>query len=163
TTWGFVNILEEFLAQKAQLLPRDDLGSQLRRLKDVGEIRRLEKAAQIADEALSRVLSQLKRGVSERDFAHNLEEEMYLLGSSEPSFETIVASGENSAMPHAHPTRRIFEHGDTIVIDFGATFEGYHSDMTRTFVIGEPTQEQARVYLATKEAQALAISSVREG
>ncbi len=163
TTWGFVNIIEESLAQKARLLAKDNLGSHLRRIKDVGEIRRLEKAAQIADEALSRVLSQLKRGVSERDFAHNLEEEMYLLGSSEPSFETIVASGENSAMPHAHPTRRIFEAGDMVVIDFGATFEGYHSDMTRTFVIGEPTQEQARVYLATKEAQALAISIVREG
>ncbi len=162
-SWGFVNILEESLAQKAQLLGRDNLGSQLRRIKDPNEIRRLEKAAQMADEALSRVLPQLKKGVSERDFAHNLEEEMYLLGSSEPSFETIVASGKNSAMPHAHPTRRIFEPGDMVIVDFGATFEGYHSDMTRTFVLGEPTQEQARVYLATKEAQALAISIVKEG
>ncbi len=163
TSWGFVNILQEFLSQKAELVPQENLGAQLRRSKDKAELAHLQRAAQIADEALRRVIGQLKVGVSERDFAHNLDEEMYLLGSSEPSFATIVASGENSAMPHAHPSSRRFKAGDMVVVDFGATYEGYHSDMTRTFVLGEPTEEQTKVYMATKEAQALAISVVKEG
>jgi Xaa-Pro aminopeptidase len=86
---------------------------------------------------LAQVKERLVAGPTESEFAADLEYEMRRRGSDGPSFETIVASGPNSAMPHARPSARRIDEGDLVVVDFGATIDGYHSDMTRTFVVGD--------------------------
>ena len=114
----------------------------LRQIKDVGEVDRMRHAAAIADAALGEVLHLLSdtgsTPISETLFALALDSAMRSLGAESVAFETIVAAGENSAKPHHHPSDRIIKVGDPVVIDFGATFEGYRSDMTRTFVVGGP-------------------------
>ncbi|MFN0027152.1 MAG: M24 family metallopeptidase, partial [Acidimicrobiales bacterium] len=104
----------------------------LRACKEPGEIARMELAAHIADQALADVIGSLHRQPTEREFAVELEVAMRRLGADGPSFETIVASGPNGALPHARPGPRRIERGDLVVLDFGALVAGYHSDMTRT-------------------------------
>jgi Xaa-Pro aminopeptidase len=121
---------------EAELVATTGLVEQLRIVKDTGELQRIEQACNIADVALAQVKERLTEGLTEAEFAAELEFEMRRRGSDGPSFETIVASGPNSAMPHARPTGRRMDEGDLVVIDFGATVDGYHSDMTRTFALG---------------------------
>ncbi len=104
----------------------------LRRVKDPGELDRLAEAARIADEALAAVRPRLADGPTEADFGRALDFEMRALGATAPSFETIVASGPNAAMPHHRPGSRPIGRAEPVVIDFGALFDGYCSDMTRT-------------------------------
>ncbi len=131
----------------------------LRRFKDEFEVSQLRKAGQIADTALSRVLPRLKDEPTENEFAAELEFQMRMLGAEGPSFETIVASGSNSSMPHARPTDRKITEGDTVVIDFGAAFNGYHSDCTRTYFMGStPSKEFGRIYDAVERAQKAGVS-----
>src|SRR5207248_4467590 len=106
--------------------------------KDGGEIARMAEAARIADDALAAVRPLLAQGVTEREVALGLDYEMRRLGADGSSFETIVASGPNGAKPHARPTDRRVDPGELVVIDFGAIVDGYCSDMTRTFCVGEP-------------------------
>ena len=143
----------------------------LRTVKDAGEVARMERAADIADAALGSVLHLLTdagagRGepLTESRFAAELDHAMRLAGAEESAFETIVASGENSAKPHARPGRRILRPGDPVVVDFGATFEGYRSDMTRTFCLGgEPAGDLAAVFAVVLAAQAAGVASVGPG
>ena len=109
----------------------------LRRSKDVAELARMELAAAIADAALAERRSSLLDGLTESEFALALVSAMRRLGASGTSFETIVASGPNGAMPHARPTDRRLQDGDLVVLDFGCIVDGYCSDMTRTVAIGE--------------------------
>ena len=109
----------------------------LRRSKDVAELARMELAAAIADAALAERRSSLLDGLTESEFALALDSAMRRLGASGTSFETIVASGPNGAMPHARPTDRRLQDGDLVVLDFGCIVDGYCSDMTRTVAIGE--------------------------
>lgn len=128
---------------------------QLRQTKDAGEVARLQMAAAIADTALARQEDVvLTGGVSERALARSLEAAMFELGADGLSFDTIVASGENSARPHARPGDRLLEPGDLVVIDFGASIDGYGSDMTRTFVCGgRPSGRQVELHDAVLRAQ----------
>ena len=143
----------------------------LRTVKDAGEVARMERAADIADAALGSVLHLLTdagagRGepLTESRFAAELDHAMRLAGAEESAFETIVASGENSAKPHARPGRRILRPGDPVVVDFGATFEGYRSDMTRTFCLGgEPAGDLAAVFAVVLASQAAGVASVGPG
>ncbi|HEY4929157.1 MAG TPA: Xaa-Pro peptidase family protein [Acidimicrobiales bacterium] len=141
----------------------------LRVVKDVDEVVRMERAAAIADDALGSVLH-LLAGVgdgavmAEAAFAAALDHAMRLGGAEDRAFETIVASGENSAKPHARPGTRVMLMGDPVVVDFGATFDGYRSDMTRTFCIGgEPRGELAEVFAVVASAQALGVATVAPG
>ncbi|MGQ0626008.1 MAG: aminopeptidase P family protein [Sporichthyaceae bacterium] len=119
----------------------------LRAVKDEAEIALLRAAAAIADSALAEVMEGLVSGRSERHVARELERRMLDKGAEAPAFDTIVAAGENSAIPHHRPTERRICDGDLLKIDFGARVEGYHSDMTRTFVIGtEPAPWQIELY-----------------
>ena len=147
--------------QLAEWLPGVDLVAldrpleELRRDKDPGERSRLARAAAIADAALAEVAPLLDNGYSERTVARRLDNLMLDLGADGLSFETIVASGPNSALPHARPGDRLISPGDLVVVDFGAAVDGYGSDMTRTFVAGgHPSAEQQRLYDAVIEAQA---------
>ncbi len=93
-----------------------------------------------------------------------LDTAMRRLGAEDRAFETIVASGPNAAKPHARPTKRAIVAGDPVVVDFGAIFEGYRSDMTRTFCVGgEPSGTLARVFEVVAEAQAAGVAAVRAG
>ncbi len=135
-----------------------------RRQKDPGERSRLERASAIADRALCSVIGLLDERPTEQRFGLELDHAMRIGGADDVSFETIVASGPNGALPHHRPSSRVIERGDLVVVDFGAKLDGYGSDMTRTVVVGgEPTPEQQRLYDAVAEAQAAGVAAVRAG
>ncbi|HRE00860.1 MAG TPA: M24 family metallopeptidase, partial [Ilumatobacteraceae bacterium] len=115
----------------------------LRRCKDQGEIDRVARAAAIADDALGATLGLLSSEPTEASFRDALEAAMRAGGADGPSFDTIIAAGANAALPHHHPDHTRIVEGMTVVVDFGALYDGYHSDMTRTFCIGDPTPMQA--------------------
>lgn len=154
--------LTEVLTEAA-LVPLGPTVAGLRQIKDPGERARLERAASIADAALASQLDRLRPGVTERSFQLDLDRAMLDLGADGLSFESIVASGPNSALPHARPSERSFAEGDLVVLDFGASVDGYGSDMTRTFCIGEPTERQLDLYDAVHTAQAAGKAAVRDG
>jgi Xaa-Pro aminopeptidase len=138
----------------------------IRSVKEDAEVARLEFAARTADAALADVRHRLHEGLTEEAFRRELEAAMDDHGSEGPSFETIVASGPNGAMPHARPTERVIGssgQGETVVIDFGATCDGYHSDMTRTFVVGDPSPTQRDMYDVVRRSQAAGVLEVRAG
>jgi len=147
----------------AELVPTEGLVERLREHKDAGELARIEAAAAIADEALARLRPRLAERPTEREVAAELEAEMRRLGADGPSFDTIVASGPNAARPHARPTDRRLGEGDLVVIDAGALVDGYHSDMTRSYVLGDPTPIQQRMLSVVTEAQAAGVAAVRAG
>ncbi len=147
----------------AELVAAGDLVGQLREVKDDGEIDRLAAAAAIADGALAEVAPLLADRPTEEAFALELDTAMRRRGSSGASFETIVASGPNGARPHARPTDRVVTEGDLVVIDFGAMVDGYHSDMTRTFVVGDPSPTQRRMLEVVTAAQQAGVDSVAPG
>ncbi len=132
-------------------------------MKDPGEQARIAAACAVADEALSSVKKRLTEGPTETEFAAELEFAMRERGGQGPAFETIVGSGPNSAMPHARPTDRVVQPGDLVVVDFGAIVDGYRSDMTRTFSIGEPSEELSRLVNAVAVAQRLGVAAVVPG
>jgi Xaa-Pro aminopeptidase len=147
----------------ASLEPTEGLVEGLRLVKDDGELARLERACSIASDALASVIGLLDTGPSEAEFALALDSEMRRLGAEGPSFDTIVASGPNAGFPHHRPDGRRIREGDLVVLDFGATLDGYHSDMTRTAVLGEPSAEQAELVALVTEAQARGVAAVAEG
>jgi Xaa-Pro aminopeptidase len=137
----------------------------LRAVKDEQELAALRQACAIGDRAFAALLPRITAGRSERDLAFELEDLMRAEGAEAPSFETIVATGPNSAIPHHRPTGRVVERGDFVKFDFGALFEGYHADMTRTVVIGPPADWQREIYDVVRRAQqsgvdALAVDAV---
>lgn len=116
----------------------------LRAVKEPYELEATRKASAIADKAFADVLAYIEPGVTERELAARLESNMLLGGAEGKSFDTIVASGKRSAMPHGTATDKVVEKGDFITFDFGALWDGYHSDMTRTVVVGKASNEQRR-------------------
>ena len=146
-----------------ELVPTEDLVESLRRVKDGGEVDRVDAAASVADAALAKCRSMLVEGVTEADFAIALDFEMRR-GADGPSFETIVASGSNGAKPHHHPTSRRIEPGELVVVDFGARVDGYCSDMTRTFCVGEPASGTARRMVeVVADSQRAGVAAVAAG
>ncbi len=152
------------LLEADRLVPTTKAVEALRERKDAAEIARMERAAAIADAALFEVLPLMGQGVTEEHFALELDTAMRRGGAESTAFETIVAAGENSAKPHHHPGSRHIAVGDPVVVDFGATFEGYRSDMTRTFCVdAEPEGELARIFEVVGESQAAGAAAVRPG
>jgi Xaa-Pro aminopeptidase len=147
-----------------ELIPTINRVEDLRKVKDAGELARLAAAATIADEALRRVRPQLAHGLTEEAFGRTLDFEMRRLGASGPSFETIVASGSNAAMPHHRPGPRTIRAGEPVVLDFGARYDGYCSDMTRTVWVNKLVDPDLRravdVVLASQSA---GVAAVRAG
>jgi Xaa-Pro aminopeptidase len=136
----------------------------LRAVKDAGEIARIEEAARYADQALGEVLPMLAKNYTESDVALALDVAMRRLGAEDRAFETIVASGPNSAKPHARPGDRTIAPGDAIVVDFGAVVDGYRSDMTRTFFAGDtPSPRMREVYEAVLQSQRAGVLAVKAG
>lgn len=137
--------------------------SNLRRIKTAEELHCIAKAEEIGDIAFEKILSQIKPGVTELEIAAYLEFYMKQNGAEGLSFDTIVASGVNSAMPHAVPTRKKIENGDFVTMDFGCLYQGYCSDMTRTVVVGKANEKQKKIYQTVLEAQELALEQICAG
>ena len=136
----------------------------LRRVKDEGELARITRAAEFADAALAEVAPALGDGSSERDVRDELDQRMRRLGADGLSYEPIVASGpELAARPHHQTGRRRIVEGDTVIIDVGALVDGYHSDMTRSFVVGEPDGQQRELYDLVLTSQLAGLDAVTAG
>lgn len=133
----------------------------MRIIKTEEEIGKIEAAQRIAEAAFSKLITSIRAGVTEKQVAAMLEFFMKDLGADGISFDTIAASGVNSACPHAVPTDKPIQNGEFLTLDFGATVDGYHSDMTRTVVIGKPDEEMKNIYNAVWGAQTDAIKAVR--
>jgi Xaa-Pro aminopeptidase len=154
----------EAVAADLPIVPADGIVEDLRRTKDAGEIARIERACSCADAALAEVAPLLGDGPTEADVRTELEYRMRRHGADGPSYDTIVAAGpEHAARPHHHPTGRRIVEGDTVVIDVGALVDGYHSDMTRSYVVGEPREEQRERYELLLDVQLAGIAAVAAG
>lgn len=136
---------------------------QLRRIKTPEEQELLAKAEAIGDAAFAEILKILRPGMTELEAAAELEYQMKKNGASGLSFDTIIASGKNSSMPHAIPSVKKLERGDFITMDFGCMYEGYCSDMTRTVVLGKADEKQKEIYNTVLKAQKEALSVICEG
>lgn len=147
----------------AELLAASSLLETLRASKDEEEVAAMIAAQRIAEQALEETLLFLKPGKTEREVAAYLEYRMISLGAEKKSFDTIVASGPNSSKPHAVPGDRVIQDGDFVTIDFGCVVQGYCSDMTRTFAIGESTKEMRKVYDTVLQAQLAGIAAAKAG
>ncbi|MGM0400891.1 MAG: aminopeptidase P family protein [Chloroflexota bacterium] len=143
--------------------PTADVVEGLRMTKDAEEIGLIEEAVAIADEAMEHIMGWIRPGLTEREVAWELEVHMRTHGAEALSFPTIVASGPNSAMPHATTTERVIGRGEPIVIDMGARYEGYCSDMTRSFCVGQASEEYLKVWNTVLEAQQAAEAGIRPG
>ncbi|MFZ5943381.1 MAG: M24 family metallopeptidase [Bacillota bacterium] len=144
-----------------KLLPQEGVIETLRMVKDEQELLAIKKAAEIADKAFNHIITKVKPGVSELSIAVELEYFMRSLGASATSFETIVASGCRSALPHGVASEKIIEKGDFVTLDFGCICQGYCSDMTRTIVIGQPSDKQRQIYEIVLEAQIKGLEAVK--
>ncbi|MDF2572698.1 MAG: ypdF [Sporomusa sp.] len=135
----------------------------LRMVKDQYELDVLTKAVEIADSAFNEVLKVLKPGLTELDIALELEYQMRKLGAEKTAFDTIIASGVRGALPHGKASSKIIEVGDFVTMDFGAVYQGYHSDMTRTVVIGKANDKQRTIYNIVLAAQLAGVKAVKAG
>ncbi|HKV32336.1 MAG TPA: Xaa-Pro peptidase family protein [Candidatus Dormibacteraeota bacterium] len=151
------------LPSELTLVPTSGLVEELRIIKSAQEVALLRAVASIAGRAFDRVRSAIRPGLRERDVAFLLEQTFRELGADGAAFETIVAAGERGALPHGRASDRVLERGDMVVVDFGATAAGYHSDTTRTIVMGEPSTEQARVIEAVRQAQLASMALMKPG
>ncbi|HZU40257.1 MAG TPA: Xaa-Pro peptidase family protein [Solirubrobacteraceae bacterium] len=155
--------LSERLGERVRLLGVCGLVESLRAIKDEAEIAHIAEAAELADAALRRIVGDGLEGRTETDVALALEIDMRRRGATRPSFPVIVAAGANGALPHAAPRDVEIRRGDLVVIDWGAELDGYCSDCTRTFSVGEPAPEARRVYELVLEAQLAGLHAVRAG
>jgi Xaa-Pro aminopeptidase len=149
--------------KEISLVPTDGLVESLRAVKDKEELKLIEKAAVLADAVLTEILPQVKPGISEKELAWEIESFLRRNGSEPVPFELIVASGPNSALPHARPTDKIIRGSEPVVIDIGAKVEGYTSDITRTICLGEGDSNFHRIYDIVLGAQLTAMTTLQIG
>lgn len=160
-TYAEYSIFEEVI--DAELAPASGMIEKLREQKDDGEIAIIEKACAIADESFEHVLKMIRPGMTEIEVANQLDFFMRSLGATGTSFDTIVASGVRSALPHGVASEKMIEQGDLITLDFGCVYQGYVSDITRTFAIGDPGQQLKEIYQIVLEAQLKVIEVAQAG
>ncbi|HCM89323.1 MULTISPECIES: Xaa-Pro peptidase family protein [Vagococcus] len=160
---SFKEYVQLEMIMEADLIPVSGMIEELREIKDESEVKIIEKACEIADKAFSHILTYIKPGMTEIQVANELDFYMRNLGASGVSFETIVASGLRSAMPHGVASEKVIEQGDFITIDFGCYYQGYVSDMTRTISLGEPNQKLKEIYQIVKEAQQKVLDVAKPG
>ena len=141
----------------------DGIINGIRARKRGDEVEKIVKAQRIAEEALRLLLPQVKVGAVERELALELDTTMRRLGARDVSFETILISGKETSKPHGVPSDKKIERGDFVTIDFGALYQGYHSDMTRTFAVGEVSDEMARIYDTVLQAQLAGLVALAPG
>jgi Xaa-Pro aminopeptidase len=151
------------LPLKASLEPAGGWIEELRSVKSASEIARIRRSVETNSQAFEQAVSRVKAGMKEQDLAAELEYRMRRLGAEKPAFDTIVAAGARSALPHAQPGAAKLAPGDLVVVDMGAQQDGYCSDMTRMLFLGKPPARVKRTYRAVLEAQMAALDRVRAG
>lgn len=163
TTLSFLeySVLEEII--NAELIPVSGMIEELREVKDEEEIAIIEKACSIADMAYDHILKMIRPGMTEIEVANQVDFYMRSLGATSVSFDTIVASGLRSAMPHGVASDKVIEQGDLITLDFGCYYQGYVSDMTRTFAIGDPGEKLKEIYQIVLDAQLAVLEAAKPG
>lgn len=149
--------------KKTTLSHMNELVWTLRSIKDEYEIALIRKAANLTDLGMEKAVNSLSDGISENEIVAEVEYKMRKSGSDGVAFNTIVSSGENSAFPHGGSKNRTVKEGDFIMIDIGAIYYGYCADISRTIIIGRPTEKQKKVYNIVKEAQVMAIEGLNHG
>jgi Xaa-Pro aminopeptidase len=152
--------LEAAAGDEVEFVPAGDLVEQLRAIKEPEEIERIAAAAKLSDEVYGWALERGLAGHTERDIARAVENRIRELGG-EPSFPPIVATAEDGALPHAEPGDRQVGSGELVVFDMGSVLDGYCSDCTRTFAVGEPGDEVREVYELVRRSQQAALEAVR--
>lgn len=166
---GFENLSISYndyleLNKKAnKLTPLGDKILEFRSIKYDNEISLIAKAEEIGDKAFHKLLSYAKEGMTEREIALFLEFEMKKLGASSISFDTIVASGVRGALPHGVATDKKISKGELVTVDFGCVYNGYCSDMTRTFAVGDISDELGKIYETALLAQTTSLNMIKEG
>lgn len=155
-------LLEE-LIEETPLEPISGIIEELREIKDEGEIAIIKKACEIADKGFQHVLEFIKPGMTEIAVANQLDFYMRSLGATSVSFDTIVASGLRSSMPHGVASDKVIEQGDLITLDFGCYYQGYVSDQTRTFAVGEPGEKLKEIYQIVLDAQLRVLEAAKPG
>jgi Xaa-Pro aminopeptidase len=146
-----------------ELIPLDGAISSLRKIKYEEEIKYIKQAANIADEAFLHICNYMKPGIAEKNVALELETFMKKEGASSTSFDTIVASGIRSSLPHGVASDKLLEKGDFVTLDFGCIYNGYCSDMTRTIVLGKANEQQREIYHIVLKAQQEALAAIKPG
>lgn len=144
-------------------VPTDGLVAKLREVKDEAELALMKEAVRIAEAGYQHVLETIKPGMTERQVANDLDAYMKSLGASGTSFETIVASGARSAMPHGAASDKVIEDGDTVTLDWGCVYHGYVSDETRTFAIGHADPKMQEIYQIVYAANLETTKQMRAG
>lgn len=135
----------------------------IRTVKKADEIEKIHSAQKIAEKAFENVLNFISVGKSEKEIAFELDTYMLKNGAEGISFDTIALSGLNTSLPHGVPSERTVKNGEFVLMDFGAVYDGYHSDMTRTVCVGHPNDEMKKIYGIVKEAQEKALSVLKAG
>lgn len=148
---------------QAQLKPVSGIVEKLRMVKTDDELAVLKKAARIADDAFAHIITFIRPGIQEIDVSNELEFFMRKQGATSSSFDIIVASGLRSALPHGVATNKVIETGDFVTLDYGALYDGYISDITRTVAVGEPADKLKEIYDVTLNAQELALKGIKPG
>ncbi len=166
--YGEKMYIDEFTAFKTaltgfKLKPSEAAIQAKRAIKTEEEISFIKIAQQIAEGALKRAISHTKTGMTERELMAEINYEMIIGGAEKYSFETIVAFGVNTAQPHHHPSDKKLEKNELILVDMGAKYNGYCSDMTRTFCLGNPGSKLTEIYGIVKQAQEYAIKNIKSG
>ncbi|MEM3464452.1 MAG: Xaa-Pro peptidase family protein, partial [Candidatus Bathyarchaeia archaeon] len=153
--------LAKFLRGKAKLKPQGKLVWELRKVKTTEEIELMRKAGELTCEGMRTAYEVIRPGIREYEAAAEIEYAMRKKGSWGTAFDTIVASGVRSAYPHGGCTDKIIREGDLVVVDIGASYRYYRSDMTRTLVAGKPSEKQKRLYEIVKTAQQKAVQTIK--
>ena len=135
----------------------------LRQIKDAAEISCIRQACAIADKSFAEILKFIKAGVREYEVAAELEYFMRKFGSERAAFDTIVASGVRGSLPHGRASDKIIEDGEFVTLDFGAVYNGYHSDITRTICVGKASKRQREIYNAVLDAQIYGLEFIKVG
>jgi len=146
-----------------RLIPLLDMIEKMRARKSGHEIKKIRRACRIAGQAFEGLFPQIAPGICEKEIALELEYRMRKAGSGPAAFETIVASGKRAALPHGIASKKKLRPGDMIILDFGASFDGYFSDQTITLCLGRPGRKLKEVYEVVREAQARALARIRHG
>ncbi|MBR1820762.1 MAG: aminopeptidase P family protein [Clostridia bacterium] len=146
-----------------ELVPMGGVPEKLREIKDEAELESIQRAAAIASDAFMNILPRIHAGMTEKQVQRMLEFEMLELGSEGVAFETIAAAGLNGALPHATPSDYVIQSGELLTLDFGATVNGYRSDMTRTVGFGKITGELRHIYETVRMAQQLGLDALAVG
>lgn len=156
---------EEYVRElpNIKFIPLADLVLSLRRIKTLREVENIKKAVAIADRAFYTMRDFIRAGRTEKEIALELDFHMRRLGAEKNAFPTIAASGERGALPHGAPTDKIIRAGEMLTLDYGAVFQGYCSDITRTFILGQPNEKQKEIYQLVLAAQIATEQAIQPG